>query len=234
MSELMLDVDQAVELKNAFRRGDWTNAEVKQLCEGNLLRQVREVVRGLAEIIILPVKPSLELLGTVTIPATTNFFLAGEHFVKNVQSGALIKIDFINKNCRRRFFRNVMDITGERVLQYYEPLRDLLDIQIIDELGGRENVRTNLSDIYHLVEKQPNGEKNGVLLTDGRVNIFYVVCLGGIGILFLHWNKDASGWFMWEGDIEDPDEPEDDYAPRQCFDKRDGSNRIFSPLYVTA
>lgn len=35
MSDLMLDVDQAGELKAAFRRGDWTNAEIKRLCEGN-------------------------------------------------------------------------------------------------------------------------------------------------------------------------------------------------------
>ena len=29
MSDLMLDVDQAGELKAAFRRGDWTKTEVK-------------------------------------------------------------------------------------------------------------------------------------------------------------------------------------------------------------
>jgi hypothetical protein len=49
----MLDVDQAGELKRAFRRGDWTNAEVKKLSEGDILAQVRMVVRGLAEIQIV-------------------------------------------------------------------------------------------------------------------------------------------------------------------------------------
>ena len=42
----MLDVDQAGELKAAFRRGDWTNKEIKRLCEGNLLAQVRDVLLG--------------------------------------------------------------------------------------------------------------------------------------------------------------------------------------------
>ena len=31
MSDLMLDVDQAGELKAAFRRGDWTKTEIKRL-----------------------------------------------------------------------------------------------------------------------------------------------------------------------------------------------------------
>jgi hypothetical protein len=49
----MLDVDQAGELKAAFRRGDWTNAEIKKLSEGDVLAQVRKVVRGEAEITII-------------------------------------------------------------------------------------------------------------------------------------------------------------------------------------
>ncbi len=53
MSDLMLDVDQAGELKAAFRRGDWTNAEIKRLCEGNLLSRVRNVLLGRAEIVVV-------------------------------------------------------------------------------------------------------------------------------------------------------------------------------------
>ncbi len=51
MSELKLDVDQASELKAAFRRGNWTNAEIKKICEGNVLEQFREVILGHAEIV---------------------------------------------------------------------------------------------------------------------------------------------------------------------------------------
>lgn len=52
MSNLMLDVDQAGELKAAFRRGNWTNAEIKQLCEGETLAQVRKVLLGHAVITV--------------------------------------------------------------------------------------------------------------------------------------------------------------------------------------
>ncbi len=51
MSDLMLDVDQAGELKAAFRRGDWTNAEIKRACEGDSLARFRDVVRGYAKVV---------------------------------------------------------------------------------------------------------------------------------------------------------------------------------------
>jgi len=50
MSELMLDVGQANELKMAFRRADYSNDEIKQLCEGNILADVRRVLHNHAAI----------------------------------------------------------------------------------------------------------------------------------------------------------------------------------------
>ena len=50
MSDLKLDVDQASELKAAFRRSDWTNPEIKKICEGSILADFHKVVKGLAEI----------------------------------------------------------------------------------------------------------------------------------------------------------------------------------------
>jgi len=54
MSEIKLDVDQASELKAAFRREDWTNEEIKMLCERKgFLTDVRQALRGYATITIL-------------------------------------------------------------------------------------------------------------------------------------------------------------------------------------
>ena len=50
-NELMLDVGQANELKMAFRRAGWTNADIKKLSEGNLAEQVLLVSKGLATIV---------------------------------------------------------------------------------------------------------------------------------------------------------------------------------------
>lgn len=46
MSELMLDVSQAHELKMAFRRAGYSNTEIKRLCEGSALADVRQVLLG--------------------------------------------------------------------------------------------------------------------------------------------------------------------------------------------
>lgn len=54
MSEIKLDVDQASELKAAFRREDWTNEEIKMLCERKgFLADVRQALRGYATITIV-------------------------------------------------------------------------------------------------------------------------------------------------------------------------------------
>ncbi|MFI5260286.1 MAG: hypothetical protein ACHQU0_00630 [Candidatus Paceibacteria bacterium] len=53
MSDLMLDVGQANELKMAFRRADYSNDEIKQLCEGSILADVRNVLRKHATITMM-------------------------------------------------------------------------------------------------------------------------------------------------------------------------------------
>ncbi len=45
-TELMLDVGQANELKLAFRRSGYTNADIKKLCEGDILARLLSIVRG--------------------------------------------------------------------------------------------------------------------------------------------------------------------------------------------
>lgn len=74
MSNLMLDVDQAGELKAAFRRGGWTNAEIKSLCEGDILAQVRKVILGRAEI-----KPLLYLIDCDVAPYVLDGWKVEEH-----------------------------------------------------------------------------------------------------------------------------------------------------------
>jgi hypothetical protein len=46
----MLDVGQANELKLAFRRANYTNDDIKRLCEGTVLSDVRNVLLGHAEV----------------------------------------------------------------------------------------------------------------------------------------------------------------------------------------
>jgi hypothetical protein len=53
-NDLMLDVSQAAELKLAFRRNGWNNAQIKTLSEGDILAKVLQVITGQAEIKLIP------------------------------------------------------------------------------------------------------------------------------------------------------------------------------------
>jgi len=52
-NDLMLDVGQANELKLAFRRAGYSNDDIKRLCEGNVLADVRRVLLVHASITVV-------------------------------------------------------------------------------------------------------------------------------------------------------------------------------------
>lgn len=68
MSEkkLMLDVSQAHELKLAFRRNGWTNADIKALSEGKFLADVLKLMKGQLE--ITPKKHLIDTDATPFVP----------------------------------------------------------------------------------------------------------------------------------------------------------------------
>ena len=74
MSDLMLDVDQAGELKAAFRRGGWTNGEIKTLSQGDILKRVRDVILGRSEI-----KPIEHLIDCNKDPFTPSGWKVEKH-----------------------------------------------------------------------------------------------------------------------------------------------------------
>lgn len=73
-NELMLDVSQAHELKLAFRRNGWTNADIKALSEGNFLADVLKLMKGQLEI-----KPIEHLIDCDVNPFIPNGWAVEEH-----------------------------------------------------------------------------------------------------------------------------------------------------------
>lgn len=69
-----LDVGQANELKLAFRRTGWTNEDIKRLCEGNTLSDLRKVQLGLSEI-----KPIVRTIDCDADPFVPNGWRVEEH-----------------------------------------------------------------------------------------------------------------------------------------------------------
>ena len=52
MSDLMLDVGQANQLKLVLRKADWSSADVNALCTEEKLREILFVIRGTGEVIV--------------------------------------------------------------------------------------------------------------------------------------------------------------------------------------
>lgn len=84
----------------------------------------------------------------------------------------------------------------------YDLTKNSLDKEIIASLGGESAVEVTLLGIHELIKLQFNGEA-GVLLTDGRTNLFYARDTDGILVaLYVNWNN--GDWFANISPIEDP------------------------------
>jgi hypothetical protein len=71
MSDLMFDVDQAGELKAAFRRAGWTNQEINRLCEDDTLARVRMVLFDHTVITVPDYLLDLDVTRPISIAAMT-------------------------------------------------------------------------------------------------------------------------------------------------------------------
>ena len=110
----------------------------------------------------------MEMVGTVAIPATTEPFVASEHCVLG---GDPKKITWLSDLFREWFWGKIEPPMAKTELRYAKLTKNSVDGPIMDELGGVKE--TTLAEIYALMKRQPNGEQ-GVLLTNGWANIFYI------------------------------------------------------------
>ncbi|HDZ85654.1 MAG TPA: hypothetical protein ENH35_03860 [Candidatus Moranbacteria bacterium] len=211
MSDLMLDVDQAGELKSAFRRGDWTNAEIKKLSEGNVLTHVRQVVLGNAKIVQIK---SLEFIGTIIIPAITKKFVAKDNFIVDTSRKTKVKISYLGDDFRKNFLGKTEKAIPETTLRYHKLRKSSADKPIIAELGGEKKAETTLAEMFALMEMQPNGEK-GALPTNGYANIFYIHDVNGVlGAVRCDW-----GGVGWSVDACSVGTPRERYYGRRVFSR---------------
>lgn len=76
-TELMLDVGQANELKLAFGRAGWNNAEIKKLCEGSFLTYLLPLVREYGD--TATVSPVPHVIDCDTYPFVPNGWTVVSH-----------------------------------------------------------------------------------------------------------------------------------------------------------
>jgi len=136
----------------------------------------------------------LEFVSTVVIPATTKKFIARDNFIVDTSEKAKVKICFLGDNFEENFLGKTEDAIVEITLRYYKLRKGSVDNPIIAEIGGKEKAETTLTEMFSLMEKQPNGEK-GALLTNGYANIFYIRDTNGVlWAVHCHWGD--GGWVV--------------------------------------
>lgn len=179
MSELMLDVGQANELKLAFRRAGYSNDEIKQLCEGNVLADVRNVLLARAEIKLVE-----HLINCDADPFLPNGWKVEEH-----QKGGQFKFDPAKvESYLSNPQRNGKSIGGHKLREELKG-KPVLNACVLDYL---------LANPYLI----PEDWKKSYIFFWGTI---YRDAGGSLCVRCLCWNGDGWDWrFSWlERDWDD-------------------------------
>jgi len=102
--------------------------------------------------------PLFDRLTTVGVRATSEGFLAKEHFVLNMDPGGKVMISYILGNFQHWFWEKLEEPIGETTLCSRELQRNASDALILAELGGERNVETTLTEVFSLMDSQRRGE----------------------------------------------------------------------------
>lgn len=205
-NELMLDVDQAGELKAAFRRtrgsdgSEWTNERIKKLSEGSTLGQVLDVINGRSAIMqiekkVSEVKSNLLIVDYGVAPSLINLKIKSHPERKDVIEYDVSKIEHVLplKSDENRISGN------ENLKRLNATGKIILDVRVLEEL------------LKH-PELIPEEWKKGVTYfwgtifrnSDGRLCVAGLVWRGSGG---WNWN---SAWF---------DRDLFDHKPAACLGK---------------
>ena len=101
----------------------------------------------------------LKFVGTITIPATTEKFVAKNKFVVNTEHNTLVRISYLSDKFIKFFLSSegkVEDPIIKHTLHYAKLRESSLNDLIIAELGGEEKAETTLSEVFSSMENQNN------------------------------------------------------------------------------
>ncbi len=84
-----------------------------------------------------------------------------------------VKITFINETFQKVFGNKIEENVQPATLRAHRLTVNEFDPWIIVGLG-KTSYKSSLAHVASLMEQQPNGEEDGILLNNGRANIFYV------------------------------------------------------------
>ena len=170
----------------------------QEIAEKIIARKVKVTIQEIEETL-------LELVSTIKISATTDRFVARDKFVVNTGRNASVKISAVWDNFTEWFLSGdgkTEDPIQEQTLRRMKLRKSSVDGSIIAELGGEAKAETTLSEMFSLMEKQPNGE-DGDLFTNSYANIFYIKDSSGVlRAVGVGWHDD--GWSVYASEVSGP------------------------------
>jgi hypothetical protein len=116
---------------------------------------------------------------TVLVPAANRLFVANKRFVVDTSDDAVVKVASLGDEeggeaSEEGFFSMTeLPFLGS-VISVKKLWGDSTVESVLQEIGGKEKAVTTLTEIWALLKKQGRGQKEGVLLTDGEPNSFFV------------------------------------------------------------
>lgn len=169
---LMLDVGQADELKKAFRRGGWTNADIKRLCEGENAKEVLRFIRG--EAVIIEPKRKWRKQNGITYFSVTSDGTTGEEWIKRLEkNGFMISGHAKEMLCSE--IRPTSGVTTEiAVLDYmdYTTWKDMRDVRASKAISSL--IRRLLQNAKNIITKEADAKGLDRLISPSS---FEVACL---------------------------------------------------------
>lgn len=174
---------QVHQLMDRLEKEGFTSEHITKLGQMENLQSIRDVLDGLAQIITVKflqvVKQGLQ------IPSLTTPFIVKDNFV----NGKGIKFYF-GGNFKNWFMGQTVESHNATALNSWLLTKNLLDNAVLKGLG--DNCETTLDVVYALIKNQPNGEE-GVLLNNGKSNIFYIKDVSGV-LRAVHVYLDGAVW----------------------------------------
>ncbi len=174
----------------------------------------------------------LKFISTVKISATTTKFIARERFALNTKDKTKRLISYLGSNFKNWFLEGkgkIEDPIDEQELCSHRLQKSSTSGPILTELGGDEKSETTLTEMFSLMEKQMEKQKDGetgVLLTNGYTNIFYIedqkATLREVGV-----NRYDGGWSVEALSVEN-------WYPSDLGSRVFSRNSVFKPSEPSA
>lgn len=172
---------------------------------GQVNRDEFRKVLGLIPVEPKPAPVPQPILAHVTVVEVAGIgkFTAADHFKEDTSKKATVAIGWLGDNFKSHFLGKIEENVPATTLRVHCLTRDSLDKDIRAELTP-ETEETTLTCLWNLLSKQPRGQK-GILLTDGRANVFYIKdARGNLWAVGAGWDSPDGRWRVHAPSVTDP------------------------------